>query len=139
MLTRDDHRRVKANWADVATLTDQLARIFYANLFQLDPSTKALFSGDIDAQGAKLVATLGFIVDAIDRPEELAASAEDLAKRHVGYGVTADQYKPVGEALILSLHHLLGPTFDTGDETAWRNLYGAISKVMIDAAYSGEA
>jgi len=124
------------NWAQVAPLSDEVGRVFYANLFRLDPSTKPLFVNDIDRQSRKLVATLGFIVDHLDAPEPLMAAAKELATRHVGYGVSKDQYASVGAALIKSLRQLLGPEFSAEDEAAWTEVYGGLSEAMIDAAYS---
>jgi nitric oxide dioxygenase len=82
------------------------------------------------------VATLGFIVDHLDAPEPLMAAAKELATRHVGYGVSKDQYASVGAALIKSLRQLLGPEFSAEDEAAWTEVYGGLSEAMIDAAYS---
>lgn len=42
-------------------------------------------------QGAKLMAALGFVVGALKRPDEVLPVARDMARRHVGYGVTEGQ------------------------------------------------
>ena len=95
-----------------------MSRAFYADLFRLDPSTKPLFVGDMDLQGRKLTQTLTFIVDNIDEPDVLVPAAIDLARRHVGSGVTPDQYASVGAALITTLQQLLGPNFSDDDNSS---------------------
>ena len=129
------HNRVRANWMEVESLSDEFARVFYANLFRLDPSTKPLFKSDIDAQGQKLFETLRFIIHNLDHAEELSPAVEALSLRHVSYGVTRAHYTSVLQALILSLHHLLGPSFDAEDEAAWRDVYDELTSKMFAVAY----
>ena len=127
--------RIRATWALAAIDSDRTARVFYANLFRLDPTTKPLFVGDLRLQGRKLTQTLSFIVDNLEEPETLMPAAIDLAKRHVGYGVSSAQYASVGAALIDTFKQLLGADFSTADEAAWTTTYHNLSSAMIDAAY----
>jgi hemoglobin-like flavoprotein len=133
------HDRIRVTWALAAADAPRVGRLFYSNLFRLDPSTKPLFIGDLDLQGRKLTSTLSFIVDALDAPETLGPAAMDLAKRHVAYGVAQEHYGAVGASLITTLKHLLGPAFAPEDEAAWRTTYGALSATMIAAAYPERA
>ncbi len=126
---------IRATWAKVAPLSSMAARLFYGRLFRAAPETRALFQTDMKAQGRKLMATLAFVVDHIDRPDALGPAARDLAIRHVGYNVTAEQYAPVGEALIWTLKELLGPAFGAQEKAAWLAAYTDLSTMMIDAAY----
>lgn len=134
-LSNEFHRRIRRNWARVAPISEEMSRVFYANLFRLDPSTVPLFRGDMDLQGRKLVQTLGFIVDHLDDLETLLPVARDLAIRHVSYGVAKEQYASVGEALIASLRKLLGSGFSPEDEDAWTKVYGTLSGEMVKSAY----
>lgn len=102
----DASLRVQNTWALVAPISDQVGDLFYANLFRMDPTTKPLFAGNIDLQGRKLVQTLGFIVDHLEDPDRLLPAAQELAVRHVSYGVTRTQYASVGAALVKSLRQL---------------------------------
>ena len=131
-----DVERIRASWALAATDADRTAQVFYANLFRLDRSTKPLFVGDLVLQGRKLTQTLTFIVDNLEEPDTLLPAAVDLARRHVAYGVTADQYASVGAALIQTFKQLLGPAFSPEDEAAWAVTYQGLSDAMIDAAYA---
>lgn len=127
---------LRSSWSKAISDQDALARIFYAKLFALAPETETLFETDMVSQGRKLVATLTFVIDNIDDPELLHAVAGDLARRHVTYNVTADQYEPVGIALIETLRDLLGTGFDSHVEAAWRDTYVALSTHMVQTAYS---
>lgn len=127
--------RIQASWALAASDGERASHLFYANLFRLDPASKALFAGDMKLQGRKLAQTLTFIVDHLDDPETLFPAAVDLAVRHVSYGVTAEQYDMVGRALIDSLRQILGPAFTPEDEAAWRDTYSLLANTMVEAAY----
>jgi nitric oxide dioxygenase len=61
---------------------------------------------------------------------------QDLGRRHVGYGVTAAHYKPVGEALIWTLEKGLGDGFTPPVKDAWVSAYTTLSSVMTEAAAS---
>lgn len=137
-LTADEIAAIRGSWAKVAPVAPMASRLFYGRLFRLAPDTRALFAADMTAQGRKLMATLGFVVDHLDRPEVLAPAARALAIRHLDYHVTAEQYAPVGEALIWALKELLGPAFGAPEKAAWLAAYTALSGLMIEAAYGAE-
>ena len=105
-----DQDRIRRTWAQAVSISEEMSRVFYSNLFRLDQTTKPLFVGDLRLQGLKLVQTLSFIVDNLEEPETLLPAAEALAVRHVEYGVAAEQYASVGSALIKTLAQLLNIT-----------------------------
>lgn len=137
-LMTDDISRIRQNWAMAIAAREIVGSLFYENLFRIAPETRSLFPESLDAQGRKLVQTLSWIVDHLDAPEHLMAGAEALAQRHVGYGVTPDQYDAVGAALITTLGAGLGDAFDENDAAAWTRVYGDLSARMIAAAYPAE-
>lgn len=126
---------LRRSWAIATTNKEALGLLFYKKLFQIAPETEPLFKQDIGSQAAKLIATLSFIIDSLDEEEALQQAAGDLAIRHVGYNVTADQYTAVGKALVETLHEVLGTKFDKITEAAWVDTYTALSKHMISTAY----
>jgi hypothetical protein len=70
-------------------------------------------------------------------PDLDIATAEilELGERHVDYGVQADHYPVVGEALILTLRQLLGPEiFTLKVQKSWAAFFGFISLTMIKGA-----
>jgi nitric oxide dioxygenase len=132
---RRDAELVRATWAKVAPHRRMAAAVFYARLFRLAPEARSLFRDDMEAQAAKLADTIAFVVDHIDDEAVLVPAARDLARRHVDYHVTAEQYDQVGEALLWTLRELLGPAFGPEEEGAWARAYAAIASVMVAEAY----
>ena len=130
---------VQSSFAKVAPIADTAAGLFYNRLFEIAPQPKSLFHVDMAEQGRKLMTTLGVVVNGLKNLEAILPAAKTLAVKHVGYGVTAAHYKPVGEALIWTLERGLGPDFTPEVKNAWLAAYGALSGVMIAEAYGEEA
>ena len=118
---------------------DVAAGLFYGRLFEIAPETKPLFHGDMTEQGRKLMTTLAVVVNGLKNLDAVLPAAKALAVRHVGYGVKAAHYKPVGEALIWTLATGLGPDFTPDVKESWLAAYGALSGVMIAEAYGETA
>ena len=126
---------IQNSWADVTPISDTAAGLFYQRLFVLDPSVKPMFKGDMREQGQKLMKMLGLIVNSLTRLDELVPVAQEMARRHVGYGVQAEHYDTVGAALLWTLEQGLGSKFTDEVKAAWATAYGILAQVMKDAAY----
>lgn len=138
-MTPDHVDLVQSSFAKVVPIADVAARLFYTRLFEIAPQTQSLFHGDMDEQGRKLMMTLGVVVNGLKNLDAILPAAKTLAVKHVGYGVTAAHYEPVGEALIWTLEQGLGADFTPDVRAAWLAAYGALSGVMIAEAYGEEA
>lgn len=132
----EDIRLVQTSFAKVVPIKDAAAELFYSRLFLIAPEVEPMFRGDMKDQGAKLMATLGVVVKGLSDLDALLPVAEDLAARHVTYGVRPAHYKPVGEALIWTLRNGLGDEFTAATEAAWTKAYGTLSNAMIRSAYA---
>ena len=127
---------VRQSWSKVAAIAPQAAALFYKNLFEADPSLKALFKGDMDEQGRKLMQMIGAAVGKLDDPASLVPVLQNLGRRHAGYGVKASHYPIVGAALLKTLEQGLGADFTPDVRTAWAGVYGVIAETMTAAAAS---
>ena len=130
---------VQSSFAKVAPTSDTAAALFYGRLFEIAPELKLLFRDDMAEQGRKLMMTLGVVVNGLKNFDAILPAAKALAMRHVGWGVKAADYAPVGEALIWTLDKGLGPDFTAEVKNAWLAAYGALSGVTIAEAYCEEA
>ncbi len=129
---------VQESFEKVKPIAPAAAKIFYDNLFNLDPKLKQLFPNNEDAmkvQGNKLMSMLGAAVAGLSNLETLIPILKDLGKRHVEYNVQAFHYVTVGEALLGTLEAGLGEDFTSDVKEAWTVAYGTMSNVMIEAAY----
>ena len=128
-------RLVQESFSKVEPIADTAAEIFYAKLFEYDPELKPLFKGDIKKQGQMLMATLKVAVKGLDDLEKLVPVLQNLARKHIEYGVKVDDYTPVGNALLYTLNTGLGDAFTDELKEAWIETYKAIAEVMRSAAY----
>lgn len=130
---------VQQSWKKVLPIRDQAAEIFYANLFERDPSLRPLFKGDMAEQGRKLMTMIGTAVAGLSRPAELIPAVQALGARHAGYGVSDDHYDTVAAALLDTLHAGLGEAFTAEVKDAWTTVYGVLASTMKGAAGTATA
>jgi hemoglobin-like flavoprotein len=127
---------VRSSWQQVFPIQDTAARLFYGRLFELDPSLRGMFKGDMAEQGRKLMAIINTAVISLDNLGPILGAVEDMGRRHVGYGVTEAHYDTVGSALIWTLGKGLGEQFTPAVRDAWVETYSALASAMKKAAYA---
>ena len=130
---------VRTSFAQLVPIADSAASLFYAHLFHRDPSLRALFRGDMAAQGERLMTMIGAAVGLLERPQALLPVLRSLGARHAGYGVEDAHYATVGGALLLTLEQGLADAFTPEVREAWTVMYGIVSRTMMEAAAAAEA
>jgi hemoglobin-like flavoprotein len=131
-MTPRQQNLIKESFGMVAPIADQAATIFYARLFELDPSLQRLFAAtDMEAQRKNLMQTLTVVAKSIDKLDAIVPAVEALGRRHAGYGVTPEMFATVGQALIDTLATGLGDAFTTETRNAWIDAIGILASVMI--------
>ncbi|MGB7101540.1 MAG: globin family protein [Xanthobacteraceae bacterium] len=138
-MTPDQVKAIQESFKKVAPISEQAAALFYGRLFEIAPAVKPLFRGDMAEQGRKLMATLAVVVSGLSNLEGILPAASALAKRHVGYGVKAADYTPVGAALLWTLERGLGDAWTPDLAAAWGAAYTVLSGYMIGEAYGHSA
>ncbi len=121
---------VQQSFARVQPIADAAAGLFYGRLFELDPSLRPLFKGDMTQQGRMLMSVLGIAVNGLRNLDTLAPVVRKLGARHVGYGVKTDHYQTVGAALLWTLEQGLGTFFTPQVRDAWATAYELLATVM---------
>lgn len=134
MLTLEQITFVKDSWSKVVPIAPAAAELFYGRLFELDPSLKPMFKGNMVEQGEKLMKMIGVAVDNLDRLDEIVPAVQDLGVRHLDYGVRNSHYDTVGAALLWTLEQGLGDAFTPGVKQAWTDVYMLLASTMKEAA-----
>jgi hemoglobin-like flavoprotein len=133
-MTPRQQNLIKESFGMVAPIADQAATIFYARLFELDPSLQRLFAQtDMAAQRKNLMQTLAVVVKSIDRLDTIVPAVQALGGRHASYGVEPAMFATVGQALIDTLAVGLGDAFTPETRNAWIDAFEILSSVMIGA------
>jgi nitric oxide dioxygenase len=132
-VTPEQTTLVQRSFDQIAPIADTAAELFYGRLFELDPSLRPLFRGDMREQGRKLMQVVSVVVRGLDRPEATLRAVEALGRRHVAYGVTEAHFATVGAALLWTLEQGLGAAFTPEVADAWAAVYGLLATTMTDA------
>lgn len=137
-MTPQQVKLVQETFEQVAPIAPTAAALFYERLFTLDPSLRPLFRGNLEGQGKKLMASLALVARGLDNPQQILAAVRHLGQRHVSYGVQAEDYETVGQALLWTLKQGLGDAYTGEVAEAWTAAYALLSDVMQEAAQEVE-
>jgi hemoglobin-like flavoprotein len=129
-VTPEAQRLVRESFAKIAPIAPQAAAMFYGHLFELDPSLRPLFKGDMAEQGRKLMAMIGTAVANLNKLDTIVPAVRDLGQRHVEYGVRPEHYDTVAAALLWTLQQGLGADFTPAMRAAWTECYTTLAGVM---------
>ncbi|WP_437126267.1 globin domain-containing protein [Pelagibius litoralis] len=133
-LSAAEIKLVQETFALVEPIADDAAALFYGRLFEIDPSTKPLFKGDMTEQGRKLMAVLKTAVSSLEKLDKLVPAVKVMGQRHHAYGVELKHYTSVAEALLWTLQQGLQDAYTPAVEAAWAKTYGTLAEVMMTGA-----
>lgn len=138
----DTTQLVQQSWSLVLPIAPQAAALFYANLFQRDPSLQRMFRGDMQQQGRRLMQMIGLAVQRLDDLDGMLSTLREMGQRHTGYGVRRVHYDTMGAALLETLAQVLGQAFTDELALAWAEAYAVLAGAMYagnQAVEAGEA
>jgi hemoglobin-like flavoprotein len=130
---------VKDSFRKIVPIADQASALFYARLFELDPSLRPMFRGDMAEQGRKLMTMIATAVASLERLDTIVPAIRQLGARHAAYQVTEEHFATVGAALLWTLEKGLGPEFMPEVRAGWSTTYSLLANVMIEAARDARA
>jgi hemoglobin-like flavoprotein len=133
-MTPHQIKLVQTSFAKVAPIAATAADLFYGRLFEIAPDVRAMFPDDLSGQKKKLMAMLGTAVAGLSHLDTLLPAVRALGQRHAGYGVSAEQYVPVGAALLWTLEKGLGDAFTAETREAWATTYRVLAGTMMEGA-----
>jgi NAD(P)H-flavin reductase/hemoglobin-like flavoprotein len=125
---------IRDSWAEVEPQADAMGRLFYATLFQIAPESRDLFPVNMEVQRSRLMRALVHVVQMVDQADELLPFLEQLGRDHRKFGVVAQHYDAVGEALLAAIASTAGPAWTPEVRDAWTDAYGVVSDAMRSAA-----
>jgi len=134
MVTLRQIELVQGTFDVIAPIADDAAALFYRRLFEIDPTLRAMFKGEMAEQRRKLMQMLTAAVKGLPRLDRLVPVVEALGRRHAAYGVVDDHYDTVGAALLWTLEKGLGDAFTAEAREAWSTVYTLLATTMRNAA-----
>src|SRR5260221_14085164 len=89
---------VRQTWKQLVPIADTSATLFYQRLFEIDPSTRPLFTGtDIPEHRRKLMQSIGLSANVLDQSSEIRPSLVLHCVPHLNYVVTDKHSDSLGE------------------------------------------
>merc|ERR1740129_921908 len=79
----------------------------------------------------KVLNAVGCVVAGLQESSKLVPLLTSLGRRHIAYNTNEDFWPALGKAVNMTLAELLGDSFTTEVENAWRVVYGFTSSIMI--------
>jgi hemoglobin-like flavoprotein len=134
MMTSRQIDLVQQSFRLIETIIDDAAILFYARLFEIDPSWQHMFHKSRRDQARLLVQTLTVVVKGLDHPTQLRGAVEAVGRRHAGDGVRDEHYETVGLALLWTLDKGLKDAFTPEVRDAWAAAYCWLAFTMQRAA-----
>lgn len=129
-------RMVQTSFAALEADVDATAAHFYGHLFEQDPAAADLFRNDMHAQGRKLMTTLKTIVTALDNLPALTSLLSEMARQHVGYGVSREHFRLAEESLLYAVAQMLADDYSEEIAESWQCAYRMIEDVIVEHAYA---
>jgi hemoglobin-like flavoprotein len=129
-MTPQQIQTVQSSFRKVMPIAEIAADLFYARLFELDPSLRKMFKGDMKRQGAMLMSMIASAVRGLTDHNALIPVLTALGRRHAGYGVVDAHYDTVAQALLWTLEHGLGDEFTADVRESWVAAYSLMANVM---------
>lgn len=139
-MTTQQIAHVKSTWAMVASLdAEMVGGLFYNHLFEIAPQIRHMFRAPIPEQSKKLLTMIGYVINKLDKLDDIIDEVGKLAQRHVQYGVKAEHYGIVAGSLLWTLEKGLGEHWTEEVEESWVLCYTTLANAMITAANEAQA
>lgn len=126
---------VSQSFEKIKPYANEFVASFYETLFQDNPKVRSLFKNtNMDKMHQKLLESLVLLVDNLQEPESLRPVLQKLGARHKTYGVMAQYYPMVGDALLATFPKYIPDDWQPEVEKAWADTFQAVMQIMLEGA-----
>ncbi|MBS1707937.1 MAG: hypothetical protein JSS65_04360 [Armatimonadetes bacterium] len=114
---------VEESFKRIAAHADLITERFYAKVFDAAPEVRQLFPDDMRVQRNKIIELFAFIVNNLDKPDELKQRLVGLGQRHQTYGVHKVHFFVVRAALLETLRECEEIRLTPAERQEWDHLF----------------
>jgi methyl-accepting chemotaxis protein len=133
-IDRDLATRLRTSFQAVVPAAHAFADNFYDRLFAAAPAVRREHRADLAEQKTKLLATLAWVVENLEKGEELKARLRELGRRHEQYGAQPAHYPVVADAMISAMTDVAGAAWDDEIAGDWRTALERVAEIMLGRA-----
>lgn len=125
---------LRRSFRRIVELSPDVTHRFYEVLFARYPVSRPMFGRHGAEQEKLLAGALAAVITHLEDGPWLTSTLGGMGARHAGYGVTAEMYGWVGDALLATFAEVLADEWTPEVEQAWTAAYGAIAGFMQEGA-----
>ncbi|MDP6707807.1 MAG: globin domain-containing protein [Alphaproteobacteria bacterium] len=129
-MTPEQIDQVRESFASIRFDLEGFAEVFYMQLFERCPEIQYMYRGDQKEQERKLASMLVWLIDGLDRMDDVKPMLQSLGCRHIAFGVRSKDYGAFGEVLMWTVAKFLDRAFTPEVAESWRSFYEEISAIM---------
>ena len=129
-MTSQDIALIQNSYRQLIHVSDQAGTVFLARLFELDPSFRALFQGDLHTQSSQMIQALRYFVTCLDQLPQTVAALRQAGLEHSHELLPESRYQHFCDALIWTLAKCLGRNFTEEVAVAWGKAYWILAESM---------
>ncbi len=85
-----------------------------------------IYSQELEEHGVRVLKTLGNVVSRLTDLETLMPELQNLAARHIKYGVKMPHYDYMASACLVTMEQVLGRKWSQEHKDAWFSAFGVI-------------
>ena len=145
-MTPQQSRLLAQSYAKLENRLYELGSAIFERLFEIDPSSRPLFKGNMDEQKLKLARLFGEFIRVRARSQHflpvtgkagqvVIPGIGSLGARHeMVYGVRPEQYAHMREAVLYAIRRLLGHEYNEEIGQAWSEIFDMLAHAMQEHA-----
>jgi len=121
---------VQRTFRKMVPVAQDTGELFYGRLFDIVPSMRPLFKGDMKKQAQMLMTAIGLTVESLEHPERVTSQLAQIGQRHIGYGAIPSDFDKFGAALLWAFGQALGDDWTPEVQAAWIEAFDFIRLSM---------
>ncbi len=121
---------VQTSFRRILPVADKTAALFFARLFEIDPELRQQVTGDIAAQGRKLMQSLALAVNGLSHPATLTPVVRRAGMRRPDALLGNGRLEAIGAALLWALEKSAGQPFSIETHNAWMRAYWFLAEAL---------
>jgi hemoglobin-like flavoprotein len=129
-MTSSDIALIQNSYRQLIHVSDQAGAIFLARLFELDPSLRTQFQGDLQTQSPQMVHALRYFVACLDQLPQTLNDLRQAGLDHSNQLIPDSNYQHFCDALVWTLSKCLGRHFTDELRTTWAKAYWLLAESM---------
>ena len=132
-MDKADIQLLQRTFKKIEPIAQETGELFYGRLFQVDPTLRPLFKGDLKTQAKMLMTAIGLTIQSLDQPGKVMPELQAIGLRHTGYGAMPADFDKFGGALVWAFQQSLGDDWTDDVQAAWIAAFSFIRTSMKQA------